>query len=581
MPETNPTRRSGGGLRFVLLGCGLLLAVVAAAYVWTGIRVAATVGHLEAARDAGERAVAADGADDRGALVAAAADLTSQLAAADAAAADPTWAVAARAPMLGGDFDAVQTLARALGAALPNTEPLLAALRGDAADPRALGAALAPLSDQASHALDALGSIDTTALLPPVAAAVERTRTLLADALPALRTAAALAPLNAAVSGDEPTRILVMLQNNAELRTGGGITGAYLQITADGGTFSLDAQASSSDFTARRTPVADVPDAMTALYGDVVGRFPQNASMPADFQVTATLAAAWWQQRGGAAPDVVVSLDPVVLVSVLRVVGPVALADGSVLTADDAISRLLVEPYRTLDSDGQTALMQDAAARIFAQLTAAPSDALAWAAALSGPVAEGRISAWAADPDIAQALAAGPLGGPAARLDAAGPQAYGVWFNDGTGGKMGGYLDVGMQIASAQCRLDGRADVVVRLTMTSTAPADAATALPGDVTGRGMYGTGVGDIGTSVAVAAPPGTFLASVTKAGAPARIAQATEMGRPTSLLRVNLSPGERNVVEFRFVSADAGRADPVVVHTPLLNPIRTAATTVLDCG
>lgn len=546
-----------------------------------GFRVGVALGHLESARDAAERTVAAASANDRVGLADGARALSDELTAAQAASDDPTWAVATLAPVIGRDLDAIHTLAQTLGPAAAATEPLVGALRSGTVDSTAAGKSLGPLADRVARAHDALAEVDTAPLLSPVAAAVERTRTLLSEALPTLSAAAALAPLGNAVGDAGPTRILVMLQNNAELRTGGGITGSYLQITAANGTYSLDAQSSSSDFTSRTTPIVDTPAALTTLYGDIVGRFPQNASMPSDFATTARLASAWWQERGGPAPDLVVSVDPVILVSALRITGPIALADGSMLTADDAITRLLVDPYYTLDADGQTALMQDAAARVFAQLTAAPPDPFAWAAALAQPVMEGRISAWSANPATEAALSSGLLGGPAARLEAAGPDAYGLWLNDGTGGKMGGFLDLAVAIETSQCRPDGRADVLVRLTMTSTAPQDAGSVLPGDVTGRGMYGTGVGDIGTSVAIAAPAGTFLSSVTKEGAPARVAQADEGGRPTTLLRVNLSPGEVNVVDFRFVTAQPEQAVPVLVHTPMLSEPRIAAPTALACG
>ncbi|MCT9820048.1 DUF4012 domain-containing protein [Microbacterium sp. W1N] len=582
MPDGIPLRRrEGGGLRILLIGCAVLLTVVAAAFIWLGLRVVTAATHLDAARDAGERAAQAVAADDPAGLADAAGTLTRELAAAREVAADPTWAVAGLAPVLGGDLAAVQTLAGALGAAAVSAEPLVDALRTGGLQPATAGAAMAPLAAQAARADALLRGIDTGTLLPPVAGAVERTRSLLHEALPTLQTAAALAPLASVAEGDAPVTVLVMIQNNAELRTGGGITGSFLQLTAHDGTFTLDAQASSADFAARSTPVAPVPDALTALYGDVVGRFVQNASMPTDFTLTARLAAAWWTQRGGAAPDLVLSVDPMVLVAALRVVGPVDLGDGTTITADDALTRLLVDPYRTLDTDGQTRFMQDAAARVFARMVAAPPDPLAWGAALAGPVSDGRVSAWSADPQVQSALAASALGGPAARHRLAGDEAYAVSFNDGTGGKMGVYLDVGLQVGAAQCRADGRADVIVRLTMTSTAPLDAATSLPGDVTGRGMFGTGVGDIGTTVAVAAPPGTLLSSVTKAGAPVVVAQADEGGFPTSALRVNLSPQERNVVEFRFVAASPGAAAPVLLHTPMATTPRPGAAVPVSCG
>ena len=43
------------------------------------------------------------------------------------------------------------------------------------------------------------------------------------------------------------------------------------------------------------------------LYGGVLGRYVQNASMATDFAQTAALASAWWQHIGHAPPDAVIS----------------------------------------------------------------------------------------------------------------------------------------------------------------------------------------------------------------------------------------------------------------------------------
>jgi len=574
---SRPAHSPRTAFRLVCVASAALLLLVAAWWVWTAVRAVETATQLLAADAATTRLSAAVTAGDRDAATAAGAALAGELSAAADTADDPIWVIAARAPVVGGDIDALRTLLRSLRPLASESTPLVAALASGTWDQ---SVDLTPLVQDAERARTALAHIDTAPLLPPVGRAVERVRDALEQGVPVLRTAAAVEPLLRALDGPAPTRILVLLQNNAEVRTGGGITGSFLQITSQAGVLTLDAQASSSDFAPRATPVADVPPDLATLYGDVVGRFVQNTTIPADFAVSARLASAWWQSRGGAAPDLIVSVDPLVLAAALQVIGPVQLADGSTLTSGDAIDRLLVEPYRALDADGQTALMQDAAARVFAGLAAAPADPLTWMSALSGPIASGSISAWAADADTQDALSRGLLGGPSARLAAAGPDAFGLWLNDATGGKMDGYLDIDIATTVASCRPDGRADIAVQLTMSSTAPADAAHSLPGDVTGHGMYGTAVGDIGTSVAVAAPPGTFLVSVSKDGASLPVATAVESGRPTSLVRVNLSPGERNEIRFAFVAAEPGAVAPEVVHTPLLNVPDVTAPVIRGC-
>jgi len=50
----------------------------------------------------------------------------------------------------------------------------------------------------------------------------------------------------------------------------------------------------------------------------------------------------------------------------------------------------------------------------------------------------------------------------------------GVYLNDGTAAKVGYYLRTDVIATSTQCRPDGSQEVTVRVTLTSTAPANAA-----------------------------------------------------------------------------------------------------------
>src|SRR5690606_37887438 len=157
---------------------------------------------------------------------------------------------------------------------------------------------------------------------------------------------------------------------------------------------------------------------------------------PTDFAVTAELATAWWLSRGGQAPDSVIAADPLALHGLLAATGPVALADGSELTADNLAQRVLVDPYLLMDADGQTRFLQSATTPVFDRLTSIAADPITWVRALAGPVAEGRLSLWSSDAGAQQAIDDTVLAGPAGRLASAGPDAFAVFLNDATGGKM-------------------------------------------------------------------------------------------------------------------------------------------------
>jgi len=562
----------------VLLGVSLV-----AAMGWIAFRVWDTATSLQRAAEAGKTAASALAAGDLDGDRAVLVELSSAGAAAGSAAQDPTWAVAAAMPVLGDDIAAVGVLARAVDTLARTLAIPAAAMFTDSTDATGTAelARWAPTLDSAVAGLadvrTELAGVDTTGLVGPIANAVDELTGILDQAAPAIETARAGAAVAGVLNGGE-TSVLVLMQNSAELRTGGGITGSFALLRIADGEVSLEAQADSSTFPALLEPIVPVTAAQDALYGDVVGRFVQNASMPTDFAETAQLASAWWQSAGHAAPDLVVSVDVPAIGALLNVVGAVRLPDGSELTDANIVQRVLVDPYLSLDSDQQTQLMQSAVAATVDGIAGAQIDPLRWLSALATPISEGRLSVWSADADVETLLQQSALGGPAARVAAAGDDAFGVFFNDGTGGKMDVYLHVDMVVTSAACRPDGLADVVVQLTMSSSAPADAEFALPGDVTGRGLFGTGVGDIGTSVSVSAPPGSYFGGVTKDGARALSVDVDDAGRPTSLVRVNLSPAEVNVVEFHFTMGTPGQVTPTIVHTPLLN---AAAVTVAEGG
>ena len=67
--------------------------------------------------------------------------------------------------------------------------------------------------------------------------------------------------------------------------------------------------------------------------------------MTPDFPTTAQLFQTLWANTSGANFDGVISIDPVVLSHMLAVAGPVTLASGEQVTAENAASLLLSESY--------------------------------------------------------------------------------------------------------------------------------------------------------------------------------------------------------------------------------------------
>ncbi|MCR2827017.1 DUF4012 domain-containing protein [Microbacterium sp. zg.Y909] len=557
----------------------VMLCLLLAGVGWAALRVvgaglalsevASTARHLSSAVDRGDLAAAQGLVGE----LSGSADRAAQ------AATDPVWAVAETMPWFGDDVGALGVIAEhghALASAMAAVSDTAAGLfrppgNGAMVDVVALAAAHEPLMIAAEASTDArseIAAVEPAGLLPPLASGVDLLQVALEQVEPALNIAAqASGVLPGLLGADGPRTLLVVLQNNAELRTGGGITESFALVGADRGALTLQEQADSTEFRRQSEPIMALPEGTTALYGDGVATSAQNASMTADFAVTGQLASAWWQGRTGTAPDAVLSLDPLVMRAFIEATGPIALADGSELTADNLVPRLLVEPYQNLSVEEQTVFLQGVTNSVFGALTSRSIDPLAWARVLAEPVAAGRLALWSPDADVQAGLTGTVLGGAAARHDAAGPDAFGVYFNDTTGGKMGIFLHTGIEVA-ASCGADGRAEVTVSVVLESDAPGDAGERFPPSVTGGGIWGVPAGQIGTIVSVAAPEGWSAAGVQLDGTGQPSVEAVEAGFATTAAELRLEPGGTGTLAFSFVGPVQSEVLPSVLHTPMID-------------
>lgn len=576
--------------RYTLVGLAVAAFAVAAALAWLGVRGMLAKADLDAALESASALTAAIDESDLAAAQTAADDFAAHAESAAALTGDPVWRAAEFVPFAGPNLAAVRIVSESAhsvvaGAVSPllHTADRLAQGAPDGAlvDVGALREA-APALSEARTVVEAavadVGSIDGVSLLPQLRDAVEAVYTQLEDGADIVDAAADASEVVPAMLGaDGPRSILVMLQNNAELRTGGGITGSFIELRAVDGRLSLIRQADSADFPVRKKPIVDLPASVVELYGDVAGRFVQNTSMTPDFALTSEMASAWWTDQFGVTPDAVVSVDPLVLRALLTVTGPVETASGP-LEADNVVQRLLIDPYRLLTPEEQTAVFQDATTAVFDALTRGV-DSVALIRGLASPISEGRVSVWSAHPEEQGILSVGTLAGALVRQNET-ANGFAVYLNDATGGKMGPYLDVDLAIGETVCREDGRPDSLVSVTLTSTAPATAATSLPLSVTGGGEWGTPAGDISTSVAVAAPTGWFVGAVAVDGEAVGAASATDSDHPVAATTVDLHPGDSATLTFRFTAGEAGDVTPELLHTPLLtNP--TVSAIEPDCG
>ncbi len=184
-----------------------------------------------------------------------------------------------------------------------------------------------PAQSAASAAADASGQLlglNRTPLVGVLARAVDKSTAVFeqtATSLDALSRATRLLPDVLGQNGER--NYLVLVQNNAEWRSLGGIAGTAILLKTDHGAISLaNTESGTSLSKGIKNPVVDLPPDVQNIYETRPARFFQNLTQIPDFTFDGPLAREMYKQRTGVEVDGVITLDPVVLSYLLRSTDP-------------------------------------------------------------------------------------------------------------------------------------------------------------------------------------------------------------------------------------------------------------------
>ncbi|MEJ3404893.1 DUF4012 domain-containing protein [Rathayibacter sp. YIM 133350] len=583
-------RRTANRRRIVLYSVLGILVVVVGLAAWVGVRGWLAKGELEAAVPLASHMKADVLAGKGNAAAADGAELQQRAAWAASLTSDPVWLGAESLPLVGPNLTVVRELAASVdGVAKGAVQPL-----GELAGTIALSdfkpvngrvnlqplVAAQPSLAKASATLTAaqqrLSAIDSLPVVGPLAearATYAKQLTDATDGISALNRAVQLIPPMLGAGG--PRNYLVLFQNNAELRSNGGIPGALALLHADDGTFNLTQQASSADFPKFVPPVMKLPFDTRALWGDNTASYMQDITFTPQFPLTGQIAREMWRQKFGVEVDGVLSADPVVLSHLLVATGPITLPSGDVLTSENAVQLLLSDVYaRYPNPKQQDAFFASAAASVFSAVASGNVDPIKLIDALAQSGEERRVFVWSAHAEDQKVLTGTTLAGdlPATR----GPkETFGIYLDDETGSKMDTYLDVSVKAAHQVCRNDRLPYYEMWVTLKNTAPADAATSLPEYVTGGGDNSdVPVGGIRTTIAVYGPPGSYNQGVMKESQPTGYHPTVEKGYTLSKVSSQLMPGESATFQFGFIGGDPQKTGIGLEITPLLRAMRPSS-------
>jgi len=588
-------RRIGRGRRITLWIVAAIAALVLFCVIWLAVRALMARDELLGAIPIANR-VGSQALDNGGDFSADVEELQSRAAAAASLTSDPIWRSAEFIPVLGSNLTAFRESAGMIDELVTDALPPLAELAGtftvdslspvDGAINLEVFTAAQPLLGEARVALDTADkraeAIDTENTISQIGVAVDEVVGVVRkakSAIDGIDTAASLIP--SMLGADGPRSYLLLSLNNSELRATGGLPGAIAVLNADSGRLSLGELSSATALGEFDAPVLGLTTAEEILYGNLLATYMQDVTYTPNFARSGELAREMWKIRTGQDVDGVLAIDPVALSYILRATGPIDAGSDVTLTSDNAVDVLLNGVYTTIeDPSEQDVFFAGVTSKIFSLVTSGSADPGQLIDALSLAAEENRIHIWSADGAEQETIASTPLVG-AVPMSSPETTAFGVYFNDATGGKMDYYLSSGIGIASGICRNDDRPNFDVRIKLESRAPADSASRLPEYVTGGGGFGVVPGNISTNVFVHAPEGSVPFSVTIDGQEYAFVTAVENGHSVAGVTIELTPGQQSEVSMKFVGL-AGAADAVSLqHTPMASDVLTSLDNYLDCS
>ena len=490
----------------------------------------------------------------------------------------PLWWTLAQVPWLGRNVEAVSVVSaeieRVADVAAPPVVDVADQINArtfsptdGAIDVAAIGrlaAAVSTSHDALRDTAGRLAAIDTDSLVGPLRGPVGELTTKVDSVESVAQNADLAAELLPDLLGARgPRHYLLMNQNNAEIRSTGGIVGSFAVITADQGRVTLGTQGSIQDLPPLDEPLLPLTADELESFPSSIGTDIRDVNITPDFPRTAALAQSLVENRFDVDLDGVLSVDPVAVSHLLAGTGPIELDSGQILDEDNAVDLLLHDVYTDIDDiEAQDEFFEQANDRIFAAFVQGDGDPSAVLSALVQGIEENRITFWSDRASEQDLIAPTALSGAFAADDGPTPH-VGVYLSDAASTKMEYFLDQDTTVLATRCLDGGRQELTTTTTLTSTAPADAAS-LAESVTGFGTF-VPRGQMRLIMRLFAPYEGTVTSLALDGAQVPISDSAFRGRGLARVDFVLRPGQSHTVTTRIVTGAGQTGDPILTTTP----------------
>ncbi|TNM44139.1 DUF4012 domain-containing protein [Nocardioides albidus] len=507
-----------------------------------------------------------------------------------------TWSALELLPVLGDDLDGIAVVSGVLADlgrdGLPPLADAAEEVSGEAFRPtdhvfpvEAVKGLAAPAdrSEAAfAEARAALAEVDPGSFVGPVRNRFDQLEELVDGAQRTLgSTYRAAELLPRLIGADRPRHFLMVLQNNAEARSSGGLPGALTLISADRGRVEVVRQADAADLGASEEPVLPLTEEERAVFGEILGTHPVDATLTPDFARAADLLRARWEQRGGAPVDGVLFVDPVAVSYLLAGTGPVPVSGYPPVTADTVVAAVENQIYRLSEDRGAHSDYQQAVAKaVFDAFADGSGNSVGVLTGLVRGVQEGRVRLHLTDPEEQAEIAGTDIAGEFSTDAGHSPQ-VGVYLNDAGPTKMQYYLKYGAHAFARSCT-GGRQVIAGEIELHADTPADVGQ-LPPAITGKDFPGVRVapGHQLLVLYLTTPVGGTFEHLTYDGEPLGSSAVPFAGRELSRVAVSLAPQERHRVSFVLRTGEGQVGDIELSVSPGARPESSNATIRSACA
>jgi hypothetical protein len=577
------TRRRRRNLNIAVLGLVGLVVLLSLLVAWVALDAARASSSLEQAAQ-GVDTLQADAVAGRTKyLDTTVADLQRNAADARGATEGLHWSLVSRLPGVGPTVEAVAAMAATVDQLAQGPLPQLAEVL-EVVDPATLSPKdgrvdleplerVAPdvkLADQSvGYALQGVERIDGSPMLPQVSDAVADLERQLLDLRMSTATASRAAQLIPPMLGaDGPRDYLVLVQNNAEPRSLGGITGTVMVLHADDGKIELTDQRPGAMVGPFKEPVVQLTEEEQRIFGGKdLGRWMQNVTSTPDFPRSAEIAREMWRRETGQTVDGVLTADPAVLAGL---VGEVDTGPGGTLKGEKLVAYLLNGVYKTQSPEAQDAIFADTAEQAFATLSAGAGDPARRVSGLAAAAREGRLLVWSSEPAEADLLEGTVLDGALRGVQREHP-VVGVFTQGIQMAKIGYYVDTAVDVEERETRPDGSRELAVTITYTSRVTA-------GEVPKLSQYIVGYeesrpGEIRLRALVYAPAGGGISSASENSENVGLSPQKHDELWLSFRDITLAPGATSSVTYVIITGKHQEGDVILRTTPGPRPVKVS--------